>query len=76
MICRHCDTDVARDDLCGHLVEVHHVRVCVLCARRNRASEVDSAHVCAVCIVRMDDGGVVTSDDLKRDDDFVAKAAR
>lgn len=55
MICRHCNTDLARDDIPAHLVDEHHARICVLCARRGRATEVESGHCCAVCRVRIDD---------------------
>ena len=55
MICRHCNADVERDDLPAHLVAEHHLRVCVLCARRGRATEVETGHCCAVCRVRLDD---------------------
>lgn len=55
MNCRHCQADLPQDDLAGHLVEAHHVRLCVLCARRGRATEVDTGHCCAVCTVRLDD---------------------
>ena len=55
MICRHCDTDVERDELAGHLVGVHGLRLCVLCSRRGRVTEVETGHCCAVCRVRLDD---------------------
>ena len=55
MNCRHCDTDVERDELAGHLVGVHGLRLCVLCSRRGRVTEVETGHCCAVCRVRLDD---------------------
>lgn len=55
MNCRHCQADLPQADLAGHLVEVHHVRLCVLCARRGRATEVDALVVCSPCKVRIDD---------------------
>jgi len=55
VICRHCNADVERDDLPAHLVAEHHLRVCVLCAQRGRATEVETGHCCAVCRVRLDD---------------------
>lgn len=55
MICRHCQADVPKGELAGHLVGVHHLRLCVLCARRERVTEVETGHCCAVCRVRVDD---------------------
>lgn len=55
MICRHCDTDVG-DGLVAHLVDEHHARICVLCARRGRATQVESGHCCQTCRVRLEDG--------------------
>lgn len=55
MICRHCQADVPKGELAGHLVGMHHIRLCVLCSRRERITEVDTGHCCAVCRVRLDD---------------------
>ncbi len=55
MICRHCDTDVERDELPAHLVAEHHLRVCAPCAATGRTAEIESGHCCARCRTRLDD---------------------